>query len=280
MTDQEIFDFQLIIDDITERMRHAPLIHPPRWQSVDVSKIPGAATFELLNYSLQCELPTEELDYYRNTVKPNLPWADDHFREERVGHDPVNPGRQWRNWPWSGNADTHRRAGEEDPQFDHSYAERYWPKYAGKTPGGILLTDWPSFPPNRGIRFDYGDLDDLVTVLANEPLTRQAFLPVWFPEDLQACIEKKRVPCSLGYHFIMRENRLHIVYYLRSCDFVRHFRDDVYMTIRLLLWVLQQCRLANLDFEWDKILPGTLTMHITSLHIFKGDRLTLFKEEQ
>jgi thymidylate synthase len=116
-------------------------------------------------------------------------------------------------------------------------------------------------------------LDDLVTILADEPTTRQAFLPVWFPEDLIAIRDGKRVPCTLGYHFIMRGGQLHIVYYLRSCDFVRHMRDDSYMAIRLLLWVLSQCRLAAPDKEWDKITPGTLTQHMTSLHCFASDPL-------
>lgn len=268
--------FQDTVDDILVRMKNAPLVHPPRWQSTDVSDKPWMATYELLNYSFGLNLPTEDLDFYRKGLKPNLPWADDHFFKERVGGDPLNPGQEWRNWPGAKSADTHRR-GEI---FDHSYAERYWPKYAGKTEGGILDTDFPDFPKHRGIRFDYGDLNDLVTTLANEPLTRQAYLPVWFPEDLQACIEKKRVPCSLGYHFIMRNDELHIIYYLRSCDFVRHFRDDVYMTIRLLLWVLEQCRLTTQDHPWDNVKTGTLTMHMTSLHIFKADYPILFKEER
>ena len=170
-------------------------------------------------------------------------------------------------------ADTHRREGEEDPQFDHSYAERYWPKAANTTKGGVLHSD--RYTPHSGVRFLYGDLDDLVTILSREPTTRQAYLPVWFPEDLQACVEEKRVPCSLGYHFIMRRNQLHCVYYLRSCDFIRHWRDDVYLTLRLQLWVLDQCRLACPEMDWDKITPGTLTMHITSLHCFETDRIAL-----
>lgn len=270
-------NFAQIADDIKERFRNAPLVHPPRWQSVDVSKIPNAATYELLNHTLTLDVHTENLDILRIEINPNLPWADDHFTQERVGGQPLNPGLQWRNWPWAHSANSHRRPGEADPQFDHSYAERYWPKFAGKTEGGALYSDWPRFDHNKGIRFAYGDLDDLVTTLANEPLTRQAYLPVWFPEDLQACVEKKRVPCSLGYHFIMRDNRLHVVYYLRSCDFVKHFRDDVYLTVRLLLWVLQQCRLAAPHEPWDMIAPGTLTMHMTSLHLFKGDYKKLFR---
>lgn len=261
--------------DLEELLRglfaHAPLVHPPRWQSMDVAANPAAATYELTDFSFQLELPSEKPTFYALAIGPNLPWAEDHFLKERVGGDPLNPGQEWRNWPWSKSADTHRREGEEDPQFDHSYAERYWPKYAGKTKGGILESDFLNLSPHQGIRFQYGDLDDLVTILSREPLTRQAYLPVWFPEDLGATLEGKRVPCSLGYHFMMRENRLNITYYLRSCDAVRHFRDDVYMTIRLLLWVLEQCRLAAPDGPWESVKPGLLTMHITSFHIFKGD---------
>jgi hypothetical protein len=61
---------------------------------------------------------------------------------------------------------------------------------------------------------------------------------------------------------------------MRSCDFIRHFRDDVYLTIRLLLWVLD--RLREVDNEnWKDVSPGTFRMHITSLHMFKQDRENL-----
>ena len=41
--------FQDLAEDISSKMREAPLIHPPRWQSIDVSQNPNAATYELLN---------------------------------------------------------------------------------------------------------------------------------------------------------------------------------------------------------------------------------------
>lgn len=273
-------EFPEVFAEIKRGLTIAPIVHPPRWQSMDVSQNEAMSTHELLHYSFALALPTESLDYYRETILPNLPWVDDHFSKERVGGDPLNPGTEWRNWPWAKSADKHRREGAEDPQFDHSYAERYWPKHAGQTKGGILFpfyADDDEMPALEGIRFKYGDLDDLVTILANEKLTRQAYLPIWFPEDLGACIEKKRVPCSLGYHFIAREDKIDLVYYIRSCDFYKHFRDDVYMTIRLLLWVLEQCRLANPAGDWEQVKPGRLIMHTTSMHIFMGDAKVLFK---
>lgn len=261
--------FNSIAQDIAKRLALSTPVDAARWQSIKAPQ----PMLELLHYSFQYILPTEDLEFYREQIKPNLPWADRHFQEERVSGDPINPGKTWRIWPYSGSANTHRREGEEDPQFDHSYAERYWPKAAGTTPTGVLDTD--NHTVHHGVRFPYGDLDDLVALLAHEPTTRQAYLPVWFPEDLGAAVRGKRVPCSLGYHLICRDGKLDLVYYLRSCDFVRHWRDDVYLTIRLLLWVLDQCRLANPNGFWEGVSPGSLVMHITSLHCFESDRVVL-----
>ena len=257
-----MIDFYDTINDIRERLKSAPVIDNARWQSVAAPQ----PSREVLNYTVTEFMTSEDPEFYKKLIKPNLPWAEDAFLE-RVNREPLNPGVQWAKWPYARSAATHQHAGV----FDHTYAERYWPKHAGETEGG-KLKHLPDFAPwKQGIRFEYGDLDDLVTVLAVEPTTRQAYLPVFFPEDLGAAVRGKRVPCTLGYHFIMRENKLHVVYYIRSCDFIRHFRDDVYMTIRLLLWVLEQCRLAAPENNWDSVVPGTFTMHCTSLHCFESD---------
>lgn len=376
------------------------LVEPTRWQSVDVSKKPEAATREVLNYTLQAPVVTENLDELRRLVQPNLPWADDHFAE-RVSGVALNPGIEWAHWPWANKADAFRKViegpriplqdwayyaglldgdgtiylrpqergfsgrviiyqkdrqvldylhgvfkvgtvksqgedreqnlngriyqneiflwqvnkieevkwvlanlipllrikrmkaeemlaaakdwkpkdaigtprqeiwGQEwEPRFDHTYAERMWPN--GLEGGSV---------PLKGIRFGYGDAMDVVMHLAKHPQSRQAYLPIWFPEDTGKT--DVRVPCTLGYHFIQRYGYLHCVYYIRSCDLYRHFRDDVYLTVRLQLWVLEQLRRNTLPeyFDkdhivsnpWDKVKPGTFTMHITSLHCFVND---------
>ena len=261
--------FQRVRDDILAELKVAPRVSGTRWQSVDISNKPEMVTTEILNYGFELSLLSEKPEYYQATVLPNLPWAEDHFVKERVGGHPLNPGQEYKNWPYSKSAEKHR-----DDIFSHSYAERIWPKHAAMTPGGVLDPGL-ALSSHRGIRFAYGDLNDLVNLLANEPLTRQAVLPIWFPEDLKASVEGHRIPCSLFYQLICRENRLHIVYTMRSCDFVRHFNDDVYMAIRLLLWVLAECR--KIDDRWGLVVPGTLTMYATSLHIFEADRRILLK---
>lgn len=263
-------DFEAVATDIRARLLKAPAVPVASWQSV---KAPQPMP-EILNYSFTLDLPsTLKTEHYQEAFRPNLPWADNHFVKERISGEPINPGTTWRQWPYARSADTHRREGEVDPQFDHSYAERYWPKHAGLTPDGRVPVAFEA-PKRQGIRFAYGDLGDLVNLLIKDPLTRQAYLPVWFPEDLGAAVESKRVPCTLGYHFIRREDRLHCIYPMRSCDFVRHFRDDVYLTVRLLLWILSVLQFRDRP-SWGAVTPGTFTMHITSLHMFESDQSLL-----
>lgn len=264
-------DFDAIVARFRADFLTAPSVDAATWQS---TKAPQPMP-ELFNVSFRLDLNgVEELKAYQEAIRPNLPWADNHFRQERVSGEPINPGETWKEWPYARSADTHRT---NDEQFDHSYAERYWPKHAGMTSGGHLKEyNGDLDHTHRGVRFEYGDLGDLVHVLGVDPLTRQGYLPVWFPEDLAAARDGKRVPCTLGYHFIRRGDRFHCVYPMRSCDFIRHFRDDVYLTIRLQLWLLSILKFKYPE-TWAGVLPGTFTMHITSLHMFEQDRVNLLQ---
>ena len=235
-------------------------VRPNYWQSMDVSQRAEAEMLEILNTSFSVPLVSEGLACYQRDIQPNLPWADRHFELERASGKPINPGETWKEWPWGLSADKFRK----NELFEHTYAERYWPKETEGAAGPHL---------NRGIRYPYGDLEDVVSRLIADPMTRQAVLSVWHPEDQYN--GGQRVPCSLFYQFIQRNGYLHIVYTIRSCDALRHLRDDIYLTVRLLLWVLEQLREQQTDFHWSKVKPGTFTMHITSLHCFIGDKQKL-----
>lgn len=241
-------------------------VHPDHWQGMNVRHRPEMKSHELLNVTMQVPLlGDEELDHWRRDVKPNLPWADNHF-EERVCGQPINPGVEWANWPWGESA---RRFIENGGQFNHNYMERYWPKYAGNTPDEDGRYDTLGAAAHAGIRNVYGDLNDVVELLCRDQLTRQAWLPIFFPEDTGVG-DGGRKPCTLGYQFLCRDKRLHVYYPLRSCDFIRHWRDDVYLTVRLLLWVLDRCRQRD-PSRWNDVAPGMYTMYTGSLHIFEND---------
>lgn len=191
--------------------------------------------------------------------RPNLPWAEDHFLE-RISGEPLNPPPSEAYWPYAQESNSVHK---KDEKFSHTYPERFWPRMANAG-GEIDYSHRQVSVPHVGIRYEYGSLGDLVTVLQNDPNTRQAYLPVWFPEDLAAAVEGERVPCTLGYSFMYVPERgeLDITYFLRSCDFVRFFDDDMYMAARLLQWVCTQ----------TGMIPGKLHTHIVNLHCFEGDR--------
>lgn len=220
------------------------------WQSQDISHRPEMTPIELTNVQLQMQIP-QTVEQMAEAVHPSLPWADEHF-EERVGGQPLNPPPSHVRWPYA------RKDNEEHTeggQFSHTYPERFWPKRAGALSMGEMDT--------RGIRYALGDLGDVVEQLNRDFGTRQAYLPVFFPEDTGA-VAGQRVPCTLGYLFQIREGRMDITYHIRSCDFLRHFRDDVYMAMRLADWVRSKTM-----YDIDN---GVLTMCIGSLHVFEGDR--------
>ena len=248
----------------------ASLIPATHWQSQDVTRYGEKSHMREVTNIQQTIFTSghEDLDYYRDQIKPNLPWADDHFKERILGI-PLNPGKQWANWPYAHSANRHRTEGQK---FSHTYMERYWPKFAGVDDSSDVqdmdyLNENYSF--QEGIRYNYGDLEDVIRLLDDQPLTRQAYLPVWFPEDT-GVVHGERVPCSLGYHFLVREEHLLCFYYLRSCDFVRHYRDDLYLTVRLMLWVLEQLRLRGARM-WGGIKLGSLMFNCSSMHCFVSD---------
>ena len=236
------------------------------WQGQDVGAKPEMVPVELENVFFEMGLP-KTIPVAARAIHPNLPWADEHF-EERVGGYPLNPPPSAKTWPFAQAG--HKQHTDHWGQFSHTYPERFWPKHAGHEISGYCaglgLDEVCEAGPQAGIRFQYGDLMDVVHLLAADSDTRQAFLPIWFPEDTGAT-KGQRVPCSLGYHFMIREGKLNITYMIRAVDFMRHFRDDTYMAVRLALWVCETLE----GFMGVQVMPGNLIMHTISMHCFAGD---------
>lgn len=261
------------------------------WQAMDVSGSALHETHELEDVTLVWDqIPSHALDTIPGI---DFNWAREHFGE-RVSGQPLNPAPSHVRWPYAVRGNTDHTAcptcGSPEPRkhpatqsegevthicsdpfhsgtagtFDHTYPERFWPRRAG----------WPinedrSRPELMGIRFPYGDLRDVVGLLATKPLTRQAYLPVWFPEDTGAT-EGQRVPCTLGYHFMQRNGQLTCRYYLRSCEVYRHMSNDVYFAAALMHWMCME--VAKMTNHQVRFKPGSLIIHISSLHAFVGDK--------
>ncbi len=274
------FTLNQLIPELAQDILDAPLIDVGEWHAMDVSGRTELVSKEVQDLVLDLEVPMS-VPLWQSTTSPNLPWAEDHFLE-RISGKPLNPPPSSEYWPFAVGSNASNDRHKIDGQFSHTYPERFWPKHAGGAKPGCAWTE------NHGIRFNYGDYADLVDIMVRNPFTRQAYLPIWFPEDLGAARQNQRVPCTLGYHFMARptwrdihiwgqEERIGVAaelpvtmncnYYLRSCDFMRYFVDDVYMAGRLL----QHTCLMVGDRVGYKIFPGILSIHISSLHAFVGD---------
>lgn len=175
-------------------------------------------------------------------------WADAEFKERVSGYG-YNPGTAWelRKDLW----EQFLVDGLVEKEFDYTYPERIW--------NHLSLTDT-----------DKVALKEVINVLKMDNDTRKAVLPIFFSSDLRFLDGSKRIPCSMYYDFLIRQNGrgekvLHICYHQRSSDFIQHFGNDVYLAWRLMEYVADQVGVK----------PGYLYHTIDSLHAYKKDWISL-----
>ena len=169
--------------------------------------------------------------------KQSKPWAKAELRE-RIGMKPLNPGEAYR---------IREHLWEEflssQGTFDYTYSERF----------------------NHNNNFE-----NLIELLKRDPDTRQGILPVFSLDDPAVSGGKKRIPCSMYYDFLIRkdvngESVLHVNYHQRSCDFVAHFGNDVWLAYKTMMYIAGRLNIK----------PGYLTHTIDSLHTYKRDWIKL-----
>lgn len=201
-------------------------VHPQTMQDKWVADDPDYETCEIDDYTYRVLDPNP-----MTGLKPNQPWADTEF-EERVSGLPLNPGEAWaqRAEVWA----EYLHYGV----FAYTYAER--------------------------MAFQ---LKALIEELKKHKESRQLYLAIWNPrEDMGQLGGQSRVPCSLGYHFRFRQGQLSLTYLQRSCDFVTHFQNDVYLASRLLYYVASEAGVP----------VGYLSHWVGSLHVYAQDVAGVF----
>jgi len=196
-------------------------------QDQQVGRDPRFMTIELTGYAYTLT-GYDDADRAVLYMQNSLDWARAEASERLVGEVvPPNPGSAWRE---------DRGRWEKfvrDGAFSYSYAERW--QY---------------------------QLPYIIRELRNRPSTRQAVMTMYdVHQDMMNWGGRDRVPCSLSYQFVIRDGVLTLVYNQRSCDFVKFFSTDVYITCELLKHMARE----------TKTLPGRLIHFLGSLHAFAGD---------
>lgn len=232
---------QQLFKDITKLVKNNMEVKSTKWQSIEIDKRNPIVSIFDVNGIIEVQ-PNDDIIKLFN---PDLPWAEEHFLE-RVSGQPLNPGDQYKKWPYYKGIDNDSLF-RPDGKFSHSYMERIWCK------------------GYKGIRFNYGDLNDIIDRLRMDINSRQAFLSIWHPEDQSNNAE--RLPCTIGYWFYYQKDKLNIKFLIRSCDAIRHYRNDLYMSYRLLQFVSDKINIQ----------PGSISYWIGSFHCFKSDLYQLNK---
>ena len=215
------------------------VVRPATMQDKYVKGNPDYETKELQNYSY-CLLNARSQDIPGVTQ----PWADAEFKERVT--DP------WER-DWGG-----KRILFQPPNFIN-------PGEAWKLREEV----WSEYMHDGKLAYTYNELlwnNDQTTKIINrlkeDPDSRQLWISLWNPDkDPDFLGGVSRVPCSLGYGLQVRDGKLNMHYVMRSCDFVTHFRNDVYLAIKFLEWVAEKTGYPVGDF--------THTMF--SCHVYNKD---------
>lgn len=168
-------------------------------------------------------------------------WAEAEFKE-RIDHMILNPGEAWklRSNVWE-------EFLTEEGKFDYTYNERL------NTP-----TLYKGNPMNL--------IHAVINLLKDDPDTRKAIMPIYWRKDSNYLGGEHRIPCSMYYNFLIRNNakgekQLNISYHQRSSDFILHFGNDVYLAWCMMEYVAEKVGVK----------PGYLIHTIDSLHTYKRD---------
>lgn len=105
----------------------------------------------------------------------------------------------------------------------------------------------------------------IIRELRRNPTSRQLYISIWSPDQDAERIGRRRVPGTLGYHFVERSGRVHLTHLMRSCEFGTHFSNDVWLAIQLLHFICGQTGKT----------PGRYSHFINSFHVYKKNFATM-----
>lgn len=133
---------------------------------------------------------------------------------------------------------------------------------------------WQKFMVDNESKFDYTysermswQLENVIQTLVDDIHSRQAYISVFQPEiDNERFGGDSRIPCSLGYQIMIRNNRLNVIYMMRSNDYFGHMPIDIW-----LAWELGIYLVDRLQETYPRLKLGHLTYFSGSLHAYNWD---------
>lgn len=150
----------------------------------------------------------------------------------------------------------------------------------GLNPGNsykIRLDLWQSLMSKKdGEKFDYTyserinychQLDNAIAALKDDIHSRRAMIMIFKPEDTQESSGfATRIPCSIDYQFLIRNNKLMVLYHIRSNDYFKHFAIDIWLANAMQEYMVEQ-----LKDTYPNLKVGSLNYYCGSFHAYNED---------
>lgn len=150
----------------------------------------------------------------------------------------------------------------------------------GLNPGNsykIRLDLWQSLMSKKdGEKFDYTyserinyhtQLDNAISALKDDEHSRRAMIMIFRPEDTDESTGfATRIPCSISYQFLIRNNKLMVIYYIRSNDYFKHFAIDIWLANAIQEYIVEQ-----LKPTYPNLKVGSLNYYCGSFHAYNED---------
>lgn len=166
---------------------------------------------------------------------------------------------------------------KEEEYFDWCFSESLerLSGFSGQNPGDAWKKNadlWRPFIQEGFFSYTYSErwseqLPYVIAELKRNPESRQVTMTMYDRhQDMRNWGGKARVPCSMTYSFLKRNNKLSLTYTQRSCDFYQFYPADVYFSVNLLTHV---ATLTDSEI-------GNFNHFIVSLHAFKKDMSHIF----
>ena len=200
-------------------------VHPHTMQNKVVKDDDSFSTLEVQNYSFAI-LDLADKD---NCV-PHLEWCKAEF-QERISSLPINPGEAWKL-----RKDVWEEFLNSKKEFDYTYNQRFQVS---------------------------NQIKNCIEELKINPDSRQCIIHMHFPNDVEQMRKTDppiRIPCSMYYQFLIRRDKLDVIYNMRSSDYDTHFAHDIWLADALRKYIA----------KFVGVEPGLFMMNTGSLHRYKN----------
>lgn len=153
--------------------------------------------------------------------------------KDRISKEPLNPGNSFkiRKDLWQ------KFMVDDETKFDYTYSER-------------ISWQWES----------------IIETLKEDKHSRQAVMQIFNTGDLEKTGGETRIPCSINYSFLIRNDRLYLVYHMRSNDYFAHFPIDIYLATEAIKYVTKKLKKV-----YPTLKTGSLIYFCNSLHAYQWD---------